>query len=50
MTAHAGEDDAAEILKAGIDECLTKPLKKDALVERIVKARPDTARDPLPGT
>ena len=48
MTAHALEEDKAEILAAGIDHVLTKPLKKAALIERIAAAQPDEARPPVP--
>ena len=40
ITAHALEGDADEILAAGIDHYLTKPLKKAHLVEHILAAQP----------
>ncbi|MEM0948443.1 MAG: ATP-binding protein [Pseudomonadota bacterium] len=46
MTAHVMEEDKAEILAAGIDAVLTKPLKKDALISAIEDARPKTAIPP----
>ncbi|MDU8942452.1 ATP-binding protein [Ovoidimarina sediminis] len=48
MTAHALEETARDIAAAGINHCLTKPLKKTALVEHIQMACPDGARAPLP--
>jgi hypothetical protein len=47
MTAHALEETEREIVAAGIDHCLTKPLKKTALVEHIIAACPDGVRRPL---
>ncbi len=47
MTAHAMGDDQDGILAAGLDFYLTKPLKKQAIVDRIIAARPNCARDPL---
>ena len=46
MTAHALEETEQEIAAAGIDHCLTKPLKKTALVEHIEAACPEDARAP----
>jgi len=48
MTAHALEGDREEILAAGLDRFLTKPLKKAAIVDQIVAARPPSARPPVP--
>lgn len=48
MTAHAMNGDDAEILAAGLDHYLTKPLHKADLLEHITKARPEEARDPMP--
>lgn len=47
ITAHAMAGDAEEILAAGIDTYLTKPLKRSALVEAIRAAAPAGVRDPL---
>ncbi len=41
LTAHAMDGDDAEILKAGLDHYLTKPLRKPAIFEQIEKAVPD---------
>ncbi|MEL7012790.1 MAG: response regulator [Pseudomonadota bacterium] len=46
MTAHAMETHREEILAAGLDAFLTKPLKKDLIVEHISNARPASARAP----
>jgi CheY-like chemotaxis protein len=48
ITAHAMEGDADEILSAGIDYYLTKPVKKAELIEHILAARPDNAEEVLP--
>ncbi len=48
MTAHAMSGDEDEILAAGIDFYLTKPLKKAELIEHIQAAQPDDARPALP--
>ena len=40
ITAHAMEGDAEEILAAGIDYYLTKPVKKGELIRHIEAARP----------
>jgi CheY-like chemotaxis protein len=47
MTAHAMDGDETGILAAGLDHYLTKPLRKDAIIEHIVAARPDGARAPV---
>lgn len=47
ITAHAMAGDSDEILAAGIDTYLTKPLKRSALVEAIRGARPPGVRDPI---
>lgn len=47
MTAHAMDGDHVDILEAGLDYYLTKPLNKQAIIDHIVKARPPTARDPV---
>lgn len=41
MTAHAMEDDEANIKAAGLDHYLTKPLKKALLIETILAFAPD---------
>lgn len=43
LTAHAMDGDAAEILAAGLDHYLTKPLRKAAIFERIEKETPAAA-------
>ncbi|MEM6824767.1 MAG: ATP-binding protein [Pseudomonadota bacterium] len=48
MTAHAVDGNEQEILAAGIDYYLTKPLKKDVLVDHILAAAPLDAAPPLP--
>jgi len=48
MTAHAMGGDEAEILAAGLDRYLTKPLSKAAIAAEIAAARPAEARAPLP--
>ncbi|NNL17658.1 MAG: response regulator, partial [Boseongicola sp.] len=48
ITAHAMEGDQEEILAAGIDHCLTKPLKKQKLIDHILTAQPLDARPCLP--
>ena len=48
MTAHAMDGDDTDILSAGLDHYLTKPLRKPDLVDHISKARPEGARDPIP--
>lgn len=47
MTAHAMKGDDTDILAAGIDHYLTKPLRKDAIVAQIVEACPPGARAPV---
>ncbi|QYX56961.1 response regulator [Roseovarius sp. SCSIO 43702] len=46
MTAHAMSGDAEDILAAGLDHYLTKPLRKGPLVERIEAACPVDVRSP----
>lgn len=40
MTAHTGEESAADIRAAGIDHCLTKPLRRDDLADHLRAAAP----------
>ena len=40
LTAHAMEGDDREILSAGLDHYLTKPLRKDAIFDRIRQEKP----------
>lgn len=47
MTAHAMEGDNAGILAAGLDHYLTKPLRREALIERVLDACPPGAVPPL---
>ncbi|MFN4099419.1 MAG: response regulator [Pararhodobacter sp.] len=42
LTAHAMAGDREEILAAGLDHVLTKPLKKDLLLDVIARYRPDS--------
>jgi signal transduction histidine kinase/DNA-binding response OmpR family regulator len=46
MTAHAMSGDDADILAAGLDHYLTKPLKRAAIVARILDATPPGVRPP----
>ena len=48
ITAHAMEGDADDILAAGVDHYLTKPLKKKKLIDHIVEAQPIDCRPVLP--
>jgi len=48
MTAHAMAGDRETILSCGLDEVLTKPLRKADLVDRIVAHCPPGAADPVP--
>lgn len=48
MTAHALDGEAASILAAGIDRCLTKPLKKTSILATVAAFAPADARPPLP--
>ena len=47
LTAHAMDGDAETILAAGIDHYLTKPLRRNAITERIIALRPPEARPVL---
>lgn len=46
MTAHAMDGDDTDILAAGLDHYLTKPLRKAAIHERILDACPPDVRPP----
>ena len=46
MTAHAMDGDDTDILAAGLDHYLTKPLRKAAIHERILAACPPDVRPP----
>lgn len=48
LTAHALEGDEAQILSAGLDRYLTKPLRKAAIHERIQSWRPADCRPVQP--
>ena len=48
LTAHAMEGDAGDIMAAGLDHYMTKPLRKSALVEHIIAHRPAGTFAPLP--
>ena len=50
LTAHAMDGDAEDILAHGLDEYLTKPFKKAAILAEITAAQPSDARPPLPDT
>ncbi|MFN3208255.1 MAG: response regulator [Roseovarius sp.] len=49
MTAHAMDGDEDEILSAGIDHYLSKPLSKQALINHVVAACPEGVRPPEEG-
>jgi CheY-like chemotaxis protein len=48
LTAHAMTGDDTDILAAGLDHYLTKPLRKDVIVAHIQDACPPGARPPQP--
>ena len=48
ITAHAMEGDAEDILAAGVDRYLTKPIKKQLLLDEILAAQPLDAVPALP--
>ena len=47
LTAHAMESDVTAILDAGLDHCLTKPLRKKDIVDQIAAAHQETKMAPL---
>ena len=47
LTAHAMEGDAGDIMAAGLDHYMTKPLRKSALVEHIIAHCPPGTFAPL---
>ncbi|MFK7763634.1 MAG: response regulator [Roseobacter sp.] len=48
LTAHAMSGDDQEILSAGLDYYMTKPLRKPQIIEKIVTLCPDGAEHPCP--
>lgn len=48
LTAHAMTGDSDAILEAGLDHYLTKPLRKPAIQEMILRYAPAEALPPLP--
>jgi signal transduction histidine kinase/CheY-like chemotaxis protein len=50
LTAHALDGDREQILGAGLDRYLTKPLRKSTIVETLELLRPGIAADPLPAS
>ncbi|AJE44747.1 ATP-binding protein [Celeribacter indicus] len=49
LTAHAMAGDEQEILAAGLDHYMTKPLRKAAIIDRILTEVPNDCRPVLPG-
>jgi len=48
MTAHAMDGDREGIMSAGLDDYLTKPLRKQAIIDHVIANCPEGARPPLP--
>ena len=48
LTAHAMNGDDQEILEAGLDHYMTKPLRKNEIIGKIVDLRPKDADHPCP--
>ena len=48
LTAHAMSGDDKDTLAAGLDEYLTKPLRKPQIIDQIIAMRPDMVEDPCP--
>ena len=49
LTAHAPEEDGEDGLRAaGLDDCLTKPLRRAAIAAAIARHAPDGVRPPVP--
>ena len=48
LTAHAMTGDDKEILQAGLDQYLTKPLRKQEIIDQINAYWPDAAEPPVP--
>jgi signal transduction histidine kinase/CheY-like chemotaxis protein len=47
LTAHAMAGDDQEILAAGLDHYMTKPLRKATIIDRILASQPDNCRSVL---
>jgi len=50
LTAHAMQGDDKQILAAGLDHYLTKPLRKDAILARIAEETPPDCRRAVPAS